>query len=80
MGSVSTYEKEIIEMDLQSREEYIGSLRMKSSGFSRGVSRYIEELPDAIMMEDEKLESEEFFGNKYLYLGTYGKYQSNKLL
>ncbi|XP_070006222.1 AP2-like ethylene-responsive transcription factor At1g79700 [Nicotiana sylvestris] len=37
---LSTYEKEIIEMEGQSREEYIGSLRRKSSGFSRGVSKY----------------------------------------
>ncbi|KAF6155005.1 hypothetical protein GIB67_035752 [Kingdonia uniflora] len=36
----STYEGEIKEMESQTREEYIGSLRRKSSGFSRGVSKY----------------------------------------
>jgi AP2-like factor (ANT lineage) len=28
------------EMEGQPREEYIGSLRRRSSGFSRGVSKY----------------------------------------
>ncbi|KAG5523217.1 hypothetical protein RHGRI_035138 [Rhododendron griersonianum] len=37
---LSTYEEEFKEMEGQSREEYIGSLRRKSSGFSRGVSKY----------------------------------------
>ncbi|GFQ07224.1 ap2-like ethylene-responsive transcription factor at1g16060 [Phtheirospermum japonicum] len=37
---LSTYQKEVIEMEGQSKEEYIGSLRRKSSGFSRGVSKY----------------------------------------
>ncbi|KAG6430846.1 hypothetical protein SASPL_108919 [Salvia splendens] len=37
---LSTYQKEILGMDGQSREEYIGSLRRKSRGFSRGVSKY----------------------------------------
>ncbi|KAE8713981.1 AP2-like ethylene-responsive transcription factor [Hibiscus syriacus] len=37
---VSTYQKELKQMESQSREEYIGSLRRKSSGFSRGVSKY----------------------------------------
>ncbi|WJX62288.1 hypothetical protein P8452_47298 [Trifolium repens] len=37
---LSNCEKELIEMESQSREEYIGSLRRKSSGFSRGVSKY----------------------------------------
>ncbi|KAF3339171.1 AP2/EREBP transcriptional factor WRI1 [Carex littledalei] len=36
----ATYQEELKEMDSQSREEYIGSLRRKSSGFSRGVSKY----------------------------------------
>ncbi|RHN74067.1 putative transcription factor AP2-EREBP family [Medicago truncatula] len=35
-----TYEIQLREMEDQSREEYIGSLRRKSSGFSRGVSKY----------------------------------------
>ncbi|CAN1811855.1 AP2-like ethylene-responsive transcription factor At1g79700 [Linum perenne] len=37
---LATYEKELTDMEGQSREEYIGSLRRKSSGFSRGVSKY----------------------------------------
>nr|GMD28809.1 AP2-like ethylene-responsive transcription factor At1g16060 [Ipomoea batatas] len=37
---LATYEKELKLMEGQSREEYIGSLRRKSSGFSRGVSKY----------------------------------------
>ncbi|KAG1326475.1 putative protein TSS [Cocos nucifera] len=37
---LSTYEEELKEMESQSKEEYIGSLRRKSSGFSRGVSKY----------------------------------------
>ncbi|KDO62307.1 hypothetical protein CISIN_1g0189232mg, partial [Citrus sinensis] len=37
---LSTYQKELKDMEGLSREEYIGSLRRKSSGFSRGVSKY----------------------------------------
>uniref|UniRef100_A0A453NCY4 AP2/ERF domain-containing protein n=1 Tax=Aegilops tauschii subsp. strangulata TaxID=200361 RepID=A0A453NCY4_AEGTS len=38
--SLSSYDQELKEMEEQSREEYIGSLRRKSTGFSRGVSKY----------------------------------------
>ncbi|KAL6570312.1 hypothetical protein OROMI_014826 [Orobanche minor] len=38
--SLPTYQNELKEMEGQSKEEYIGSLRRKSSGFSRGVSKY----------------------------------------
>ncbi|KAG6413069.1 hypothetical protein SASPL_125768 [Salvia splendens] len=67
---VSTYEKEIIEMERQSREEYIGSLRRKSSGFSRGVSKY---RGVARHHHNGRWEARigRVFGNKYLYLGTY---------
>ncbi|KAL8502398.1 hypothetical protein ACS0TY_021520 [Phlomoides rotata] len=67
---VSTYEKEIIEMGGQSREEYIGSLRRKSSGFSRGVSKY---RGVARHHHNGRWEARigRVFGNKYLYLGTY---------
>lgn len=34
------YDEELKEMEGQPREEYIGSLRRRSSGFSRGVSKY----------------------------------------
>ncbi|KAG6410497.1 hypothetical protein SASPL_128558 [Salvia splendens] len=67
---VSTYEKEIVEMARQSREEYIGSLRRKSSGFSRGVSKY---RGVARHHHNGRWEARigRVFGNKYLYLGTY---------
>nr|CAE45641.1 putative AP2 domain transcription factor [Arabidopsis thaliana] len=35
-----SYDEDVKEMEGQSKEEYIGSLRRKSSGFSRGVSKY----------------------------------------
>ncbi|OIT02800.1 PREDICTED: AP2-like ethylene-responsive transcription factor At1g16060 [Nicotiana attenuata] len=67
---LSTYEKELKEMEDQSREEYIGSLRRKSSGFSRGVSRY---RGVARHHHNGRWEARigRVFGNKYLYLGTY---------
>ncbi|KAK4415153.1 AP2-like ethylene-responsive transcription factor [Sesamum alatum] len=67
---LSTYEKELIEMEGQSREEYIGSLRRKSSGFSRGVSKY---RGVARHHHNGRWEARigRVFGNKYLYLGTY---------
>ncbi|XP_059318828.1 AP2-like ethylene-responsive transcription factor At1g16060 [Lycium ferocissimum] len=67
---LSTYEKEITEMECQSREEYIGSLRRKSSGFSRGVSKY---RGVARHHHNGRWEARigRVFGNKYLYLGTY---------
>ncbi|XP_051150351.1 AP2-like ethylene-responsive transcription factor At1g16060 [Andrographis paniculata] len=67
---LSMYQKEIIEMEGQSREEYIGSLRRKSSGFSRGVSKY---RGVARHHHNGRWEARigRVFGNKYLYLGTY---------
>ncbi|KAJ8536156.1 hypothetical protein K7X08_034557 [Anisodus acutangulus] len=67
---VSTYEKELKEMEGQSKEEYIGSLRRKSSGFSRGVSKY---RGVARHHHNGRWEARigRVFGNKYLYLGTY---------
>ncbi|PIN15971.1 hypothetical protein CDL12_11388 [Handroanthus impetiginosus] len=67
---LSTYEKELTEMEGQSREEYIGSLRRKSSGFSRGVSKY---RGVARHHHNGRWEARigRVFGNKYLYLGTY---------
>nr|WAK85946.1 transcription factor AP6 [Nothapodytes nimmoniana] len=61
-------------MEGQSKEEYIGSLRRKcrkSSGFSRGVSKY---RGVARHHHNGKWEARigRVFGNKYLYLGTYG--------
>lgn len=67
---LSTYEDEVKEMDGQSKEEYIGSLRRKSSGFSRGVSKY---RGVARHHHNGRWEARigRVFGNKYLYLGTY---------
>ncbi|XP_059636871.1 AP2-like ethylene-responsive transcription factor At1g16060 [Cornus florida] len=67
---LSTYQKELKEMEGQSREEYIGSLRRKSSGFSRGVSKY---RGVARHHHNGRWEARigRVFGNKYLYLGTY---------
>ncbi|PWA82661.1 AP2-like ethylene-responsive transcription factor [Artemisia annua] len=65
-----TYHKELKQMEGQSREEYIGSLRRKSSGFSRGVSKY---RGVARHHHNGRWEARigRVFGNKYLYLGTY---------
>ncbi|QCE14151.1 AP2-like factor [Vigna unguiculata] len=65
-----TYQNEVKEMEGQSREEYIGSLRRKSSGFSRGVSKY---RGVARHHHNGRWEARigRVFGNKYLYLGTY---------
>ncbi|XP_074363670.1 AP2-like ethylene-responsive transcription factor At1g16060 [Apium graveolens] len=65
-----TYQKELKDMEAQSREEYIGSLRRKSSGFSRGVSKY---RGVARHHHNGRWEARigRVFGNKYLYLGTY---------
>ncbi|XP_059636222.1 AP2-like ethylene-responsive transcription factor At1g16060 [Cornus florida] len=67
---LSTYQKELQEMEGRSREEYIGSLRRKSSGFSRGVSKY---RGVARHHHNGRWEARigRVFGNKYLYLGTY---------
>ncbi|XP_073226910.1 AP2-like ethylene-responsive transcription factor At1g16060 isoform X2 [Cicer arietinum] len=67
---LSNYQNELKEMDGQSREEYIGSLRRKSSGFSRGVSKY---RGVARHHHNGRWEARigKVFGNKYLYLGTY---------
>ncbi|XP_024197176.1 AP2-like ethylene-responsive transcription factor At1g16060 [Rosa chinensis] len=67
---LATYHKEMNDMEGQSREEYIGSLRRKSSGFSRGVSKY---RGVARHHHNGRWEARigRVFGNKYLYLGTY---------
>ncbi|KAF2301550.1 hypothetical protein GH714_025743 [Hevea brasiliensis] len=61
---------ELKDMEGQSKEEYIGSLRRKSSGFSRGVSKY---RGVARHHHNGRWEARigRVFGNKYLYLGTY---------
>ncbi|WVY90374.1 hypothetical protein V8G54_035888 [Vigna mungo] len=67
---LTNYEEKLKEMEGQSKEEYIGSLRRKSSGFSRGVSKY---RGVARHHHNGRWEARigRVFGNKYLYLGTY---------
>lgn len=67
---IDTYNKELGEMQKQSKEEYLASLRRQSSGFSRGVSKY---RGVARHHHNGRWEARigRVFGNKYLYLGTY---------
>ncbi|KAB2046839.1 hypothetical protein ES319_A13G003600v1 [Gossypium barbadense] len=68
--SVERYGKEIEEMNKVSKEEYLASLRRRSSGFSRGISKY---RGVARHHHNGRWEARigRVFGNKYLYLGTY---------
>ncbi|XAR62451.1 hypothetical protein NMG60_11017205 [Bertholletia excelsa] len=67
---VSEYEKDIEIMQNLTKEEYLASLRRRSSGFSRGVSKY---RGVARHHHNGRWEARigRVFGNKYLYLGTY---------
>lgn len=67
---VLDYEKELKIMENLTKEEYLASLRRKSSGFSRGVSKY---RGVARHHQNGRWEARigRVFGNKYLYLGTY---------
>ncbi|KAK7340500.1 hypothetical protein VNO77_21205 [Canavalia gladiata] len=67
---ISDYEKEIVIMQSMTKEEYLATLRRKSSGFSRGVSKY---RGVARHHHNGRWEARigRVFGNKYLYLGTY---------
>ncbi|XP_038705022.1 AP2-like ethylene-responsive transcription factor At1g79700 [Tripterygium wilfordii] len=67
---VSEYEKEIEMMITMTKEEYLATLRRRSSGFSRGVSRF---RGVARHHHNGRWEARigRVFGNKYLYLGTY---------
>ncbi|XP_016673316.2 AP2-like ethylene-responsive transcription factor At1g16060 [Gossypium hirsutum] len=67
---ISDYEKEIEVMQTVTKEEFLASLRRKSSGFSRGVSKY---RGVARHHHNGRWEARigRVFGNKYLYLGTY---------
>lgn len=66
----NTYYKELEAMQGISKEEYLVSLRRRSSGFSRGVSKY---RGVARHHHNGRWEARigRVFGNKYLYLGTY---------
>ncbi|XP_022681620.1 AP2-like ethylene-responsive transcription factor AIL5 [Setaria italica] len=67
---VVDYEKELKVMQNVSKEEYLASIRRKSNGFSRGVSKY---RGVARHHHNGRWEARigRVFGNKYLYLGTY---------
>nr|GMC59420.1 AP2-like ethylene-responsive transcription factor At1g16060 [Ipomoea batatas] len=67
---ISEYEKEIEFMQTVTKEEYLATLRRKSSGFSRGASKY---RGVARHHHNGRWEARigRVFGNKYLYLGTY---------
>uniref|UniRef100_A0ACD5YI10 Uncharacterized protein n=1 Tax=Avena sativa TaxID=4498 RepID=A0ACD5YI10_AVESA len=70
--SVEDYAKEMPEMEAVSREEYLAALRRRSSGFSRGVSKY---RGVARHHHNGRWEARigRVLGNKYLYLGTFGE-------
>ncbi|KAH0645675.1 hypothetical protein KY285_034685 [Solanum tuberosum] len=67
---ISDYEKEIEIMQNMTKEEHLASLRRRSSGFARGVSKY---RGVARHHHNNRWEARigRVFGNKYLYLGTY---------
>lgn len=68
--SISDYEKEIEEMKHMTRQEYVASLRRKSSGFSRGASIY-----RGVTRHHQhgrwQARIGRVAGNKDLYLGTF---------
>ncbi|XP_078443969.1 AP2-like ethylene-responsive transcription factor AIL5 [Wolffia australiana] len=68
---VSNYEKELEEMKNMTRQEFVASLRRKSSGFSRGVSMY-----RGVTRHHQhgrwQARIGRVTGNKDLYLGTFG--------
>uniref|UniRef100_A0A7I4ESC6 AP2/ERF domain-containing protein n=1 Tax=Physcomitrium patens TaxID=3218 RepID=A0A7I4ESC6_PHYPA len=68
--TLDTYEQELEEMKNMSRQEYVASLRRKSSGFSRGASMY-----RGVTRHHQhgrwQARIGRVAGNKDLYLGTY---------
>ncbi|GAU32450.1 hypothetical protein TSUD_158480 [Trifolium subterraneum] len=68
---ISHYEKELEEMKNMTRQEYVASLRRKSSGFSRGASIY-----RGVTRHHQhgrwQARIGRVAGNKDLYLGTFG--------
>ncbi|XP_075508194.1 AP2-like ethylene-responsive transcription factor At1g16060 [Primulina tabacum] len=68
---ICDYEKEVEIMQNVTKEEYLASLRRRSSGFARGASKY---RGVARHHNNGRWEARigRIFGNKYLYLGTYG--------
>lgn len=67
---VTDYARDVEEMQSVSREEYLASLRRKSSGFSRGASKF---KGVARHHQNGRWEARigRVLGNKYLYLGSY---------
>ncbi|KAG6525002.1 hypothetical protein ZIOFF_014954 [Zingiber officinale] len=67
---LETYAKDYEEMQSMSKEDYMVSLRRRSSGFSRGVSKY---RGVARHHHNGRWEARigRVMGNKYLYLGTF---------
>ncbi|CAI9779635.1 unnamed protein product [Fraxinus pennsylvanica] len=68
---VSDYEKEMEEMKNMTRQEFIASLRRKSSGFSRGASIY-RGVTRHHQQGRWQARIGRVAGNKDLYLGTFG--------
>ncbi|KAK7269057.1 hypothetical protein RIF29_21772 [Crotalaria pallida] len=68
---ISNYDKELEEMKHMTRQEYVASLRRKSSGFSRGASIY-----RGVTRHHQhgrwQARIGRVAGNKDLYLGTFG--------
>ncbi|KAK4756822.1 hypothetical protein SAY87_006949 [Trapa incisa] len=71
--STEDYQKEMEEMQSLSKVEYLTALRRRSGGFSRGVSKY---RGVARHHYNGRWEARigRVNGNKYLYLGIYGKF------
>ncbi|KAH7288677.1 hypothetical protein KP509_31G036600 [Ceratopteris richardii] len=67
---LSTYEKELEEMKGMTRQEYVASLRRKSSGFSRGASVY-RGVTRHHQQGRWQARIGRVAGNKDLYLGTF---------
>ncbi|CAL5185851.1 unnamed protein product [Lathyrus oleraceus] len=67
---IAEYEEQVEIMQTMTKEEYLATLRRKSSGFSRGASKY---RGVARHHHNGRWEARigRVFGNKYLYLGTY---------
>ncbi|XP_073135811.1 AP2-like ethylene-responsive transcription factor PLT2 [Henckelia pumila] len=67
---ISNYEKEVEEMKLMTRQEFVASIRRKSSGFSRGASMY-----RGVTRHHQhgrwQARIGRVAGNKDLYLGTF---------
>ncbi|KAJ7557857.1 hypothetical protein O6H91_04G012700 [Diphasiastrum complanatum] len=68
---LSTYEKELEEMKRMTRQEYVASLRRKSSGFSRGASVY-RGVTRHHQQGRWQARIGRVAGSKDLYLGTFG--------